>query len=287
MALKVIEQWKDGRSMSTTANYLTALRSFMKFAKGQKVLLSDIAEPLLKAYEYWLRNENVGLNTISCYMRSLRALYRQLNGSGDPFQGVFTGSMKTEKRAIDVQDIQRLRQLALPRGSRLEFARDVFLFSVYALGMPFVDLAYLRRHNIQNGFIVYKRHKTHQPIRISLEPCMMDILRKYKRDCSDYLFPIIRTTDEQRAYRQYQTYLGVYNKKLKELAQLAGIRKNLTSYTCRHTWASLAYEKNVDLSVISKALGHTNPQTTQTYIREINDNRLAEANHDLLSYLLK
>ena len=64
MALQVIEQWKDGRSMSTTANYLTALRSFMKFAKGQKVLLSDIADPLLKAYEYWLRSEK-SLKTFS------------------------------------------------------------------------------------------------------------------------------------------------------------------------------------------------------------------------------
>lgn len=104
---------------------------------------------------------------------------------------------------------------------------------------------------------------------------------------SDYLFPIIRSLDPKKAYRQYQVSLGVYNKNLKELSHMAGIKANLTSYVVRHTWASLAYEKNVELNVISKALGHTNTQTTQIYIREINDERLAEANHALLSCFLE
>ena len=116
---------------------------------------------------------------------------------------------------------------------------------------------------------------------------MTDIIQKYANDDSDYLFPIIRSLDPKKAYRQYQVSLGVYNKKLKELSRMAGIKANLTSYVVRHTWASLAYEKNVDLSVISKALGHTDTQTTQIYIREINDERLATANRSLLSSFLE
>jgi integrase len=73
--------------------------------------------------------------------------------------------------------------------------------------------------------------------------------------------------------------LNRYNRSLKTLARKAGVTRRLTSYTPRHTWASVAYDQNVDLSVISKALGHTNTQTTLTYIKEISDNRLAEANH--------
>lgn len=287
MALLQIEQWREGKSPSTNANYLTALRSFADFTEGKEITLDDLNEPLIKAYEHWLREKGVCLNTISCYMRSLRSLYHQLGGEDDPFRKVFTGMMKTEKRAIAVKDISRLRKLSLRKGSRLELTRDIFLFSVYTLGMPFVDVAYLRKQNLRDGFIVYMRHKTHQTIRVPLEPCMAEIIRKYKRDSSDYIFPIIRSDDSQKAYQQYRNHLGVYNKKLKELAKLAGIEANLTSYVVRHTWASLAYEKNVDLCVISKALGHTNTQTTQIYIREINDERLAAANHTLLASFLE
>ena len=285
MALLQIEQWREGKSPSTNANYLTALRSFADFAEGKVITLDDLNEPLIKAYEHWLRGKDLCLNTISCYMRSLRSLYHQVGGEGDPFQNVFTGMMKTEKRAIAVDDINRLRRLKLRKGSRLELTRDIFLFSIYTLGMPFVDVAYLRKQNLRDGAIVYMRHKTQQIVHVPLEPCMTEIIQKYESDERDYLFPIIR--DRRKSYQQYRICLGVYNKKLKELGKLAGIKANLTSYVVRHTWASLAYEKNVDLNVISKALGHTNTQTTQIYIREINDERLAEANHALLSSFLE
>lgn len=287
MAEAVIEKWKTDKSPSTNANYLTALRSLKNFTKNKNVTLGGLNEALVKAYEHWLREKGVCLNTISCYMRSLRSLYHQLGGKGDPFSAVFTGSTKTEKRAISIESVRKIRQLRLRRGSRIDFTRDIFLFSTYTLGMPFVDVAYLRRQNLCDGAIVYMRHKTQQTIRVPIEPCMMEIIRKYANPDSDYLFPIIRTDNPREAYRQYQNHLGVYNKMLKELARLAGIEANLTSYVVRHTWASLAYEKNVELSVISKALGHTDPQTTQIYIREINDERLATANRTLLASFLE
>ena len=287
MALQFIEQWKDGKSPSTTDNYLAALRSLKNFAKNREIPLGDLGEPLIKAYEHWLRSRGVSLNTISCYMRSLRSLYRQLDGEGDPFRKVFTGAAKTEKRAITTDDIRQLQRLDLSGNAQLQLTRDLFLFSVYTLGMPFVDMAYLRKQNIQGGFIVYQRHKTHQTIRVPIEPCMAEIIRKYGQESSDHVFPLIRSRDPKTAYLQYQSQLGLYNKRLKELAKIAGIRAHLTSYVARHTWASLAYHNNVELPVISKALGHTNPQTTQIYIREIDDDRLATANRALLGMLLE
>lgn len=285
MAATVIEKWEQDKSPSTNANYLTALRSLKRFTKDGEVGLNRFNEAFVKAYEHWLREKGVCLNTISCYMRSLRSLYHQVGGKDDPFRAVFTGSAKTEKRAIGFESVRKIRLLKLRKGSQLDLTRDIFLFSIYTLGMPFVDVAHLRKQNLRDEAIIYMRHKTQQVVRVPLEPCMTEIIRKYASDERDYLFPIVR--DRRKAYRQYKNHLGVYNKKLKELARLAGIEANLTSYVVRHTWASLAYEKNVDLSVISKALGHTNTQTTQIYIREINDERLTEANHALLSSFLE
>ena len=77
--------------------------------------------------------------------------------------------------------------------------------------------------------------------------------------------------------------LNRYNRSLKTLARKSGLNLRITSYTARHTWASVAYSSNVCLPIISKALGHTNPQTTLTYIKEINDKRLEEANREIIS----
>jgi integrase len=144
--------------------------------------------------------------------------------------------------------------------------------------MPFVDIAFLRRSQINDNQLTYYRHKTGQRIVIPLEPCMNEIISRYQSD-SEYVFPLLRSLEPQKAYNEYLQMLNRYNRSLKTLARKAGVTRRLTSYTPRHTWASVAYDQNVDLSVISKALGHTNTQTTLTYIKEISDNRLAEANH--------
>ena len=76
-----------------------------------------------------------------------------------------------------------------------------------------------------------------------------------------------------------------YNRLLNQLAQKA-IIPHLTSYVARHSWASIAYSLDVALPIISKAMGHTSTQTTLTYIREINDYRIDEANKGIISPLL-
>ena len=279
----------QGCSPSTINNYWTALRSFTRF-------LSDtpnrgtVNEELFLYYERWLREQFVNPNTISCYMRSLRSLFCRIGletgiDLSGLFDKVFTGNMPTSKRAVTSDDIIRLRGLELKEGSFSCLVRDLFLFSFFALGMPFVDISFLRKSQISDGYITYYRHKTGKKVTIHLEPCMLDIINRYKSDGSDFVFPVIKTPDQGKAYSQYLHVLNRYNRALKQLAARAGITSNLTSYVARHTWASIAFSQNVDLPVISKALGHTNTQTTLTYIKEINDDRLDEANQKVIELI--
>ena len=160
----------------------------------------------------------------------------------------------------------------------------LYLIQQNLLGQPVLYVSYfLKKNQIKGDKIVYYRHKTGQSITIKLEPCMKDIINRYLTDSRDYVFPIIKSSDKDKAYAEYQKMLNRYNKKVKKLAQKAGVQNRLTSYTPRHTWASLAYSNCIDLHVISKGLGHTNPQTTLTYIRQIDDNRLEEANHSIVT----
>lgn len=282
-----IEKLSHLRSLSTIENYRMALRSFREFQNSHPDD-KELDHALLKQYELWLRQRHVSLNTCSCYMRSLRSLATKIYGDDAKswFKEVYTGCDTTDKRAIDESDIAKLRGLKLKQKSFMSMVRDLFLFSFYALGMPFVDLAFLRKSQIADGKITYYRQKTGQRITIPIEPCMQDIINRYQSDNRDYVFPLLKSGDTLQCQKAYRTMLNRYNHTLKVLGERAGVSRRLTSYVARHTWASIAYQSNVDLSVISKALGHTNPQHTPVYIQQINDNRVNEAVRKILTKIL-
>ena len=280
----LVKRLKDSMSKSTIDNYLTALRSLRQYI-GNSISNRKLDTQQIKGFERWLRDRQLSLNSISCYMRSLRSLSSKMNDYRllEVFNSVYTGRENTDKRAVSESDISLVKAALLRKGTFLSLARDLFLFSFYARGMPFVDMAFLRPSQISDGVLTYCRHKTGQRVVVRLEPCMLDIISRYQREGQNYVFPLLQSEDPHKAYLEYQNRLNQYNRSLKTIARKAGVASCLTSYTTRHTWASIAYNSNVDLPVISKALGHTNTQTTLTYIKEINDSRLDEANQEIVS----
>ena len=276
---KKTEELRAVKSNSTISNYLTAQRSLMAYLQTD-IPLSQLSSLTMEGYEHWLRGHNVCLNTISCYMRSLRSLLRLVDTSmaDKCFANVFTSNTRTRKRSIPVEAIVRLQRLSLPDNTFLSLARDIFLFSFYAMGMPFVDVAHLKTNQIVGDNIIYQRQKTGQQVTIAIEPAMQQLILRYHSGSSPYIFPLLHTGQD----KEYLVVLGRYNRALHRLQLRAGIKDMLTSYVVRHSWASTAYHSGVELSVISKALGHTNPQTTITYIREIDDQRLAQANRKII-----
>ena len=151
--------------------------------------------------------------------------------------------------------------------------------------MPFVDIAFLLKSQIHNDHIIYYRHKTGQRICIKLETPIEQIIHRYIRKDSPYVFPILSAGTHADVFRDYENARSRYNRHLRKIGEMAGLAHRLTSYVARHSWASMAYHANIDLSVISKALGHTSPNTTLTYIREIDDERIDQANHLLLNQI--
>lgn len=145
-----VERAKQEGRFKVAGNYLTAARSFTKFMGRSSWLFSDMTGEKLESYQRWLQGRNICLNTCSAYMRALRAMHHRalpfLNTA--PFSKVFTGRTKTEKRCISQSEILQLKALPLQPGGSLAFACDIFLFSFYAMGMPFVDIAYLKKSQL-------------------------------------------------------------------------------------------------------------------------------------------
>lgn len=119
---------------------------------------------LLLAYEYHLKSKSLSPNTISFYMKCLRAVYNKAIDDGfaenkNPFKKVFTSSEKTVKRAIPVKYIRKLKDLDLSHSVSKSFARDIFLFSFYTRGMSFVDMVYLQKKDLKWKELTYRRKR--------------------------------------------------------------------------------------------------------------------------------
>lgn len=284
----VIAQLKQLGKIRTSETYTATLKSFMAFREDQDVPLDGITSDLMLLYEAFLKARGVRMNTISFYMRILRAVYNRAVEKGlteqqNPFRHVYTGVDKTVKRAIPIKAIKALKELDLSMKPSLDFARDMFMFSFYTRGMSFVDMAYLRKSDLQNDILTYRRRKTGQELSIKWEKCMAEIVAKYPDTQTDYLLPIIKEKENER--KQYDNALHLVNYRLKDLSKMLKLQRPLTMYVARHSWASAAKAKNVPLSVISEGMGHDSEATTQIYLASLETSVVDKANKMILGLL--
>lgn len=267
----------------TADTYMAAFRSFMRFRKDKDVIFEEINSDMMLMYEAYLHHKGVIRNTSSFYMRTLRAVYNRAVEKGlteqcHPFKHVYTGIDKTVKRAIPLEAVRRIRNIDLSQVPTLDFARDIFLLSFYTRGMSFVDLAFLKKKDLRDGVLTYRRRKTGQPLAIKWEQCMQNIIDKHKTDAdSPYLLPIIKQP-EGNTWAQYKSAMIIINKRLKKIAGQVNIPTPLTLYVARHTWASAAKYKNIPISVISESMGHDSELTTQIYLASLDNTIVDNAN---------
>ena len=257
-----IQKLKNDNRRGTARNYSKTLKSLKAFMKNTDSTFNIVTEQFVESYNTFLIQRGVVRNTISFYMRIFRSVYnkavtQKIIEQTFPFKNVYTGVDRTRKRAVTETVISQLLSIDLKKSKALQFARDLFIFSFYARGMAFVDIVYLKKSNIQNGYITYVRHKTGQELTIRIETRLQNIINQYEKKDSPYLFPILNTEDENKAYSQYEIALNYYNRQLKRLSKLLEPNINLSSYTPRHTWATTARNKNVPLSIISAGMGHS------------------------------
>ena len=296
--------------MGIAKNYVCACRSFTRFlaTRGKTdVSFKQLTRLLMNDYEAWLQTQGLCKNTTSCYIRSLQAVYNKAVRQGlaedlHPFQDTYRGVARTMKRAVSHEDIRRIQTLnihsvLLARGGKegsrrlvkqemqLEFARDIFLFCFCSRGMTFVDFAYLRKTDLSNGILSYVRRKTHQRIRVMVEPIMQQIIDRHP-SATAYLFPLLTVTDNaEKQFHQYHHIIGWYNACLSTLGEMLG-GMHITSYVSRHSWATCAYHQHLPLSVISQSMGHDSEKTTEIYLKSLESNVIDDANRHLIENVL-
>lgn len=285
---EVIRRMYELGKVRTGETYTSTLNSFMRFRQGKDVLWKEFDADLLVSYEAYLKETGVSMNTISFYNRILRAVYNRavekgLTTQNHPFKSVYTGIGKTARRGLSLKEIRSIRQMDLSSAPLLDYARDMFLFSFYTRGMSFIDMAYLKKDDLKNGMITYRRKKTGQLLWVRWEKYMQDILDKYPvMPCSPYLLPIIREKGTKER-KQYINALHLINRKLKFIREMSRTSIPLSMYVARHSWASVAKSKNIPLSVISEGMGHDSENTTLIYLTSLDTSIIDEANRLILN----
>lgn len=286
----------SGRERTARA-YRSVTNRILRFRCGKDILLKEITPVFLMEFQNAILAEGRSLNTVSFYMRNLRAIYNKgvkdglIDAApGNPFEEVYTGIQHTSKRALTKQELALL-ELSLNSGEpttptgtgniqstkaqvsgtflpdKLDKAIRLFMFSFLARGMSFVDMAYLRKEDIREGRIIYKRKKTGSMLNLKVTSHMHKIIRSFEAETqhTPFVFPII--CDKELPFRrQYENGLRLQNRRLKRIAALCNIKKTLSTHVARHTWATLARRENIPLSVISEGLGHTSEKTTAIYL---------------------
>ena len=285
MAQWCIKQLDECGKERTSETYRSALKSFMRFRNDEDVNMNEMDSALMLHYEAYLKLQGLTMNTISFYMRILRAVYNRAVDSGIivqqyPFKNVYTGVARTKKRSITIGFIKEIKHLELPLHSSLDMARDLFMFSFYMRGMSFIDLVSLKNSNLKDGRLTYSRRKTGQSLTIKWLECMRQIIEKHHEDSHDYLLPVISECGDFR--RQYDTALHRVNYNLKRIGAMLGLQMPLTMYVARHSWASVARSINIPLSIISDALGHDSELTTQIYLSSLDASLIDDANERII-----
>lgn len=288
---KLIEDLNKIGKNATVKRLETTLNSLLRYTDGNEVAWDEVTSTFILGYEEFLMKRGLCRNSTSFYMRNLRAIVNRAIEQDfelprNPFKHVYMGVDKTLKRAVSLDVIRKIRDIDLSGHPSLDFARKVFMFAFYTRGMSFVDIAFLKKSDLNNGIITYSRRKTRQQLTVKIEPETRKLIDSFGESNTAYLLPILddREIDTQQ---QYENAYFRINRNLQKVGRMLGLETKLTLYVARHAWASIAHSNHVALSTISKAMGHNSEKTTIIYLQSLDTASVDKANSDIIRMIDK
>jgi len=261
---KIIQQMMEANRVGNAIVYQTAVNRLITYC-GKDVSFIEVNYKLLDQFSHHLITSGLKVNSVSNYFRSIRAIYNKaikmkvVDRSLYPFHDISIKNEKTAKRAVLKEDIAKLLEIPLQQHSPSWRALNYFMLSFCLRGISFTDLAYLKQSNIIDGRIVYRRRKTHKDYSVKLFPVAETIINQMNVPGSDYLLTIIPNNvpeDSLRAKRIIQQCIKTTNKYLKRLSVEVGLGSPVTTYSSRHSFATIAKRMGYSNELIAEALGH-------------------------------
>lgn len=279
---------EEGKRTGYRLSVQQTYNSLLKFNRHLDIPFSEMDCNWLRRYETWLRKQGKSENTIGIRFRNIRVIFNLavnmelVKQENYPFRKFKISKLhqETAKRALTKEEIQTtINYPTTGKDFYTRLAINLFTFSYFMGGINFVDMAYLTEKNIMENRLIYHRRKTGKLINLPMQERALLVLKEYKDDNKPYLFPILSTlhkTEQQKLNRLHKVITKV-NKSLKAIGKELHIPVKLTTYTARHSYATVLKRAGVATSIISESLGHSSEKVTRIYLDNFENNQIDEA----------
>jgi integrase/recombinase XerD len=275
----------DLKSANKTGTYDKVNATLLKlkyFLKSKDISFQEFDIHFLKGYERYLR-DHLGNkpNTIHSNLKIFRKVFNDamredlIDINQNPFLKYKLKWEKTSKPYLEEHELMLMQNVELPQQNLLLF-RDMYVFATYVGGIRISDLLQLTGDSYDGTHLTLNTQKTKETIRIQVPPKGIEIIDRYRSDNSGnkFLFPILSGSPENYSpferFREISSATAYINKCLKQIAKKAGINKNISFHSSRHTWATRALRKGMRIEYVSKLMGHGSIKTTQIYTKIVN-----------------
>lgn len=278
---------KEGK-ISTATIYKSALQSLKGFTGKEKYPFSKVDIAFLQQYEQWmlgrtipnkkkpLEPRHISRTTISMYLRAVRAIFNECAPEGTPYpfggKKFLIPGWSGNKRALSQEDVAKIADYPVVDGTMEHRSRDLWLFSYLCNGANFKDLANLRYSNIKGDTIIFERAKTAQKggndneIVVIITKRIGKIIDRWGSKTAGYIFPILQEgMTAQQQHRAVAQAIKTSNKYMKRICALLEIPV-ATTYSARHSFATVLKRSGASVEFISESLGHRSIKTTMDYL---------------------
>jgi len=290
----IIDDNSNTSKRSTNNFYKDTLNSLKRCFGKEEIFFYEITSNFLFKYEAFMRSGNISDATIGIRMRTLRSVINKaikselIPESYYPFKKykIKTARNENSKEILTIEELDLFKSFETDF-PEIQLAKDIFLFSYYSRGINFIDLMQLKQNNVSNQSITYKRSKTGVIVTFKLNIRSEEILNKYRNHAPNatFLFSFLRNENPQK-----NTIDNIKKKRLKEINRNLkrimidlGIRKNITYYCARHTFATHLKFNNISIDIIREALGHKDINSTISYLKSLPSNQLDKIIEDVIN----
>jgi len=279
-----LKDFETTKSISYHKHLTSKLNNLKEYIGTNELMISDVNVSFLNKYEAYLmsnKRANGPLNGNSAIsnLRAIRTImYKAIEEDNfeikNPFAVKKLEEFKVVKGKLSVSDIKKLESLDLEKGSRLWHTLNYFLFSFYAAGTRFADVAQLKWKNIMGNRLSFIIDKTNEGHSIILLPKAIEILNYYKGPTinpESFVFPMLEglplKADERVLQSHISTQNAMINLNLKDIQDIAEITTKMTFHLSRHSFADILRTKKISIYDISKLLGHSDIKITERYLK--------------------
>ena len=292
----------ENEQLSTAGLYKWTLDSLKLFTGKEKLNINQLTAEFLKQYERWMIEKDYSKTTVSLYTRCIRKVFNSQINEGNISNELYPfGKGKYEvpaprniKKSLNIVDIAKIFRYEPLSGTPEQYYRDLWLFMYMCNGINVKDMCLLKYGNIKNETIEYDRAKTattkkdSPPISIAILPEANEIIKTWGTkpiNKNSYIFPVLKKDmNADKLRRTVNQLTKQINKYIKRIAENLGIETIPTTYSARHSYATILMRAGTSVAFISQALGHTNISTTESYLSSFEKEQQKEIAKQLTNF---